>query len=63
MDPHGERYSEHVLSRVHEQTDRLQRVPHDVLGLGVGFRLLMQHFDRWYLFATLGDQSTVGLFW
>jgi len=38
-------------------------VPHDVLGLGVGFRLLMQHFDRWYLFATLGDQSTVGLFW
>jgi hypothetical protein len=59
MDPRGERYSEHALSRVHEQTDSLQGVPHDVLGLGVGFRLLMQQLDRGHLLAPLGDLDAV----
>src|SRR5215467_5734838 len=51
--------SEHALSRVHKQTDRLQGVPHDVLGLGVGFRLLMQQLDRGHLLAPLGDLDAV----
>ena len=59
MDPRGERYSEHALSRVHKQTDGLQGVPHDVLGLGVGFRLLMQQLDRRHLLAPLGDLDAV----
>jgi hypothetical protein len=35
VDTHGERYAEHALSRVYEQADSLQRMPHDVLGLDV----------------------------
>jgi hypothetical protein len=59
MNPRGERYSEHALSRMHEQTDGLQGVPHDVLGLGVGFRLLMQQLDPGHLLAPLGDLDAV----
>src|SRR5215475_11936184 len=59
MDARGERYSEDALSRVHEQTDGLQGVPHNVLGLGVGFRLLMQQFDRRHLLTPLGDLDAV----
>src|ERR1700687_4379542 len=41
VDTRGERYGEDALSRVHEQADSLQGMPHDVVGLGVGFRLLI----------------------
>ena len=59
MDPRSKRYGEHARGRVNEQTDGLQGVPHDVLGLGVGFRLLMQQLDCGHLLAPLRDLDAV----
>jgi len=59
MDPRGEWYGEEALSRVYEQADGLQGMPHDVLGLGVGLRLLMQQLDGRHLLAALGNFDAV----
>ena len=55
VDTCRERYGEDALSRVHEQADGLQGMPHDVFGLGVGFRLLMQQLDGGHFPAPFGD--------
>ena len=48
-----------LVRRVHEQADGLQGMPHDVFGLGVGFRLLMQQLDGRHFPAALGDLDAV----
>jgi hypothetical protein len=45
MDARGKRHGEEALRRVDKQADGLQGMAHDVFGLGVGFRLLMQQLD------------------
>ena len=59
MDTCRERYGEDALSRVHEQADGLQGMPHDVFGLGVGFRLLMQQLDGGHFPAAFGDLDAI----
>src|ERR1700693_5183248 len=59
VDTRGERYAEEALSRVDEQADRLQRMAHDVLGLGVRFRLLMQQLYGRHFPAAFGDFDAI----
>jgi hypothetical protein len=59
MDTRGKRNGEHALRRVHEYADGLQGMPHNVFGLGVGFRFLMQQLDPRHLLAALGDLDAV----
>src|SRR5208282_5367510 len=59
VDAHGERHGEDALGRVYEQADSLHGMPHDVLGLGVGFRLLMQELYGRHFLAALGGFDAV----
>src|SRR6516165_5977427 len=59
MDAHGERHREDALGRVYEQADSLHGMPHDVLGLGVRFRLLMQKLYGWHFLADSNILPTV----
>ena len=59
VDAHGERHGEEALGRVYEQADSLHGMPHDVFGLGVGFRLLMQELDGRHFLAALGGFDAV----
>jgi hypothetical protein len=59
VDARGERYGEDALSRVYEQADSLQGMPHDVLGLGVGLRLLMQKLYGGHFPAAFGDLDAI----
>jgi hypothetical protein len=59
VDTRRERYREDALSRVYEQADSLHGMPHDVFGLGVGFRLLMQKLDGWHFPAALGGFDAI----
>jgi hypothetical protein len=59
VDTWRERYAEDALSRMQEQADGLQGMPHDVFGLGVGFRLLMQQLDGGNFPAPFGDLDAI----
>jgi hypothetical protein len=54
VDARGERHAKDAVGRMYEQADSLHGMPHDVLGLGVGFRLLMQELDGGHFLAALG---------
>ena len=59
MDASGERYGKKAVRRVDEDADGLQGMPHDVFGLGVGVRLLMQQLDGRHFLAALGGLDAV----
>jgi hypothetical protein len=59
MDACGERYGEEAVRRADEDADGLQGMPHDVFGLGVGVRLLMQQLDGGHFLAALGTLDAV----
>src|SRR6478672_10756364 len=48
-----------TLGGPHEYADCLHGVPHDVLGLGVGVRLLVKQLDAGHLLAALGHLDAV----
>jgi hypothetical protein len=51
MNTHGQRHSKAGLRCVHQQSDGLQAVAHDVLGLRTAIRLLVQELHAWHLLA------------
>lgn len=54
VNPRHERNRLKTVPDLNQQRERLARMPHDVRGLGVGIRGLMQGFDRRHLFAHFG---------
>src|ERR1700757_4960920 len=59
VDADGERYGEEAGGGVHEDGYGLERVSHDIFGLGVGLGLLMQELDRGHFATALGDLDAV----
>jgi len=59
MDACCERHGEEAVRCADEHADRLQGMPHDVFGLGVGVRLLMQQLDGRHFLAALGTLDAV----
>jgi hypothetical protein len=59
VDARGERHAKDAVGRMYEQADSLHGMPHDVLGLGVGFRLLMQELDGGHFLAALGGFDAI----
>ena len=55
----GQRYREKSGCRRHQDRHGLNGMPHDVIGLGVAIRDLVQEFHRRHLTATLGDLDTI----
>jgi hypothetical protein len=59
MDARGESHGEEAVRGVDEQADGLQGMPHNVFGLGVGVRLLMQQLDGRHFLAALRTLDAV----
>ena len=59
MDPGGKRDSQDALRRLGKERDRLERMAHDVLGLGVRLGFLVQQFDPWHLPALFAHLDAV----
>ena len=59
VDAHGQRYREDTLSGLYQHADSLERVTHDVFGLGVRIRVLMQQLHAGHLLAALGHLDAV----
>ena len=59
VDAHGERHGEDAVGRAYQQADSLHGMPHDVFGLGVRLRLLMQELYGRHFLAALGGFDSV----